>query len=52
LRSFAGDNPATQQKVRQALVNEPGLTDDGFVTPAMREFMRAAMVAAAAARSS
>jgi len=52
LRSFAGDNPATQQKVRQALVNEPGLTDDGFVTPTMREFMRAAMVAAAAARSS
>ena len=46
-RSFAGDSPATQQKVRQALVNEPGLTDDGFVTPAMRKFMRAAMMAAA-----
>lgn len=47
-RSFAGDNPATQHKVRQALVNEPGLTDDGFVTPAMRDFIRAAMAAAAA----
>lgn len=50
-RSFASDNPVTQQKVRQALVNEPGLTDDGFVTPAMREFMRAAMMAVAGNRN-
>lgn len=44
-RSFAGDNPDTQQKVRNALMNEPGLTDTGFVTPAMRDFIRAAMMA-------
>lgn len=44
-RSYAGDNPATQQKIRTALANEPGLTAGGFVTPAMRDFMRAAMQA-------
>ncbi|MBA5689225.1 MerR family transcriptional regulator [Rugamonas apoptosis] len=42
-RSFAGDNPSTQQKIRDALTNEPGLTNAGFVTAAMRDFMRAAM---------
>lgn len=42
-RSFAGDNPATQQKVRLALQNEPALTDSGFVNAAMRDFMRAAI---------
>lgn len=42
-RSFAGDNPSTQQKIRDALTNEPGLTDAGFVTAAMRDFIRAAM---------
>lgn len=44
-RSFAGDNPATQQKIRTALTNEPGLTDTGFVTAAMRDYVRAAMAA-------
>jgi hypothetical protein len=29
-RSFAGDDPATQQKIRQALQNEPALTESGF----------------------
>jgi DNA-binding transcriptional MerR regulator len=42
-RSFAGDNPSTQQKIRDALTNEPGLADAGFVTAAMRDFIRAAM---------
>ncbi|MFA9218411.1 MAG: MerR family transcriptional regulator, partial [Sphingomonadaceae bacterium] len=28
-RSFAGDNPSTQQKIRAALTNEPALSDGG-----------------------
>jgi DNA-binding transcriptional MerR regulator len=42
-RSFAGDNPETQMKIRQALENEPGLTESGWVDAPMREFIRAAM---------
>lgn len=42
-RSFAGDNPATQAKIRKALVEEPGLTDGSMVDVAMREFIKAAM---------
>jgi DNA-binding transcriptional MerR regulator len=42
-RSFAGDNPATQQKIRQALENEPALTQSGMVDAGMRDFVRAAM---------
>lgn len=42
-RSFAGDDPATQQKIRQALQNEPGLRQSGMVDDAMRDFIRAAM---------
>ena len=42
-RSFAGDNPATQAKVRQALMEEPRLTEGGMVDAAMRDFIRAAM---------
>jgi len=42
-RSFAGDDPATQQKIRQALQNEPALTQSGMVDDTMRDFMRAAM---------
>ncbi|HWJ94387.1 MAG TPA: TipAS antibiotic-recognition domain-containing protein, partial [Telluria sp.] len=44
-RSFAGDNPATQAKIRQALMTEPALTEDGWVDAAMRDFIRAAMEA-------
>lgn len=44
-RSFAGDNPATQAKIRQALTEQPGLTEDGMVDVSMREFIRAAMQA-------
>jgi DNA-binding transcriptional MerR regulator len=42
-RSFAGDNPETQMKIRTALANEPGLTEGGNVDAAMRDFLRAAM---------
>jgi DNA-binding transcriptional MerR regulator len=42
-RSFAGDDPATQKKIRTALENEPGLTDSGFVDVAMREYVKKAM---------
>lgn len=42
-RSFAGDNPATQQKIRQALENEPALTQSGMVDAGMRDFLRTAM---------
>jgi DNA-binding transcriptional MerR regulator len=42
-RSFAGDNPATQKKIRAALENEPGLRDSGFVDLAMRDYMKKAM---------
>ena len=42
-RSYAGDNPATRMKIRQALENEPALTDTGWVDAPMRAFMREAM---------
>jgi hypothetical protein len=42
-RSFATDNPVTQAKVRQALVEEPGLTEGGMMNDAMRGFIRSAM---------
>jgi DNA-binding transcriptional MerR regulator len=42
-RSFAGDDPETQKKIRTALENEPELTDSGFVDAAMREYMKKAM---------
>ncbi|WP_312516919.1 MerR family transcriptional regulator [Massilia sp.] len=42
-RSFAGNDPATQQKIRQALQNEPELTQSGMVDEEMRDFIRAAM---------
>jgi DNA-binding transcriptional MerR regulator len=42
-RSFAGDNPATQAKVRQALMEEPRLTEGGMVDAAMRDYVREAM---------
>ena len=42
-RSFAGDNPATQLKIRKALVEQPELSDSGMVDAPMRDFIRAAM---------
>ena len=41
-RSFAGNNPVTQQKIRQALENEPELKGPGMVDQRMRTFIRAA----------
>jgi hypothetical protein len=42
-RSYAGDNPATQHKIRQALENEPELKQPGMVDERMIGFIRAAM---------
>ena len=42
-RSYAGDNPATQQKIRQALENEAELKQPGMVDERMIGFIRAAM---------
>jgi DNA-binding transcriptional MerR regulator len=42
-RSFAGDSPATQQKIRQALENEPELKQLSMVDERMLEFIRGAM---------
>lgn len=44
-RSFAGDQPATQQKIRQALHNEPALRQSGMVDERMSAFISAAMQA-------
>ena len=44
-RSFAGDQPATQQKIRQALQNEPALRQSGMVDERMGAFISAAMQA-------
>lgn len=42
-RSYAGDNPATQLKIRKALAEQPELTDDAMVDAPMRDYIRAAM---------
>jgi DNA-binding transcriptional MerR regulator len=44
-RSFAGDKPETQQKIRQALQDEPALRQSGMVDERMRAFIGAAMQA-------
>ncbi len=44
-RSFAGDHPATQAKIREALTREPGLTDPGWIDATMLQWVRAAMMA-------
>lgn len=44
-RSFAGDQPSTQQKIRQALQDEPALRQSGMVDERMRAFISAAMQA-------
>jgi MerR family transcriptional regulator, thiopeptide resistance regulator len=44
-RSFAGDNPATQAKIRDALTKEPGLTDPGWIDADMLAWVRGAMMA-------
>lgn len=44
-RSFAGDKPSTQMKVRQALQDEPELTQAGMVDERMRAYIGAAMQA-------
>ncbi len=49
-RSYAGNDPATQAKFRQALMNEPELTAGTWTDDATLSFMRQAMGALAAAR--
>lgn len=44
-RSFAGDKPATQQKIRRALQDEPALRQSGMVDERMSAFISAAMQA-------
>jgi MerR family transcriptional regulator, thiopeptide resistance regulator len=42
-RSFAGDQPETHRKIRQALENEPELKQGSMVDEAMRDFIRASL---------
>jgi DNA-binding transcriptional MerR regulator len=41
-RSYAGDNPETQAKIRDALAKEPELKSGSLIDVAMLEYMRAA----------
>lgn len=45
--SYAGTDPATHQKIRQAQASEPGLRTGTFVSDELLSFIRAAMGAAA-----
>lgn len=44
-RSYAGDNPETHKKIREAMNKEPRLADGGNVNAEMRDFIRQAMMA-------
>ena len=50
-RSYAGDKPETQLKIRKALAEQPELTDDGMVDVPMRDYILAAMQSLAPTRS-
>lgn len=39
-RSYASDNPATQQKIRQAMEREPTLLEGTWLTPALLTYLR------------
>ncbi|TQI79575.1 DNA-binding transcriptional MerR regulator [Serratia fonticola] len=39
-RSYAGDNPETQMKIRRAMEQEPILTEGTWLTPALLEYLR------------
>ncbi|EEE07707.1 MerR family transcriptional regulator [Burkholderia multivorans] len=49
-RGYAGDDPATHAKFRQAMANEPALKKDAWVDDALLGFMREAMAQLAPAR--
>ncbi|CAI0932614.1 HTH-type transcriptional activator tipA [Serratia rubidaea] len=42
-RSYAGDNPATQMKIRQAMEQEPTLSEGTWLTPPLLEYLREAV---------
>ncbi|OMQ25658.1 MerR family transcriptional regulator [Serratia oryzae] len=39
-RSYASDNPATQMKIRQAMEQEPALTEGTWLTPTLLAYLR------------
>lgn len=39
-QSYASDNPATQMKIRQAMEQEPTLTEGTWLTPALLDYLR------------
>lgn len=39
-QSYASDNPATQMKIRQAMEQEPTLTEGTWLTPALLNYLR------------
>ena len=43
--SWAGDNPATQQKIRTAMEQQPTLTEGTWLTPALLDYLRTAIAA-------
>lgn len=43
--SWAGDNPATQLKIRSAMEQQPTLTEGTWLTPALLDYLRAAIAA-------
>lgn len=49
-RSYAGDDPATHAKFRDAMANEPALMKDAWVDDTLLGFMRAAIAQLAPAR--
>ncbi|MCO8645363.1 TipAS antibiotic-recognition domain-containing protein, partial [Burkholderia multivorans] len=49
-RGYAGDDPATHAKFRQAMANEPALKKDAWVDDTLLGFMREAMAQLAPAR--
>lgn len=42
-RSYAGDNPTTQMKIRQAMEQEPALSEGTWLTPPLLAYLRATM---------
>lgn len=42
-RSYAGDNPATQMKIRQAMEQEPTLSEGTWLTPPLLDYLREAV---------
>ncbi|EPE4462399.1 MerR family transcriptional regulator [Klebsiella pneumoniae] len=43
-RSYAGENPATQMKIRQAMEQEPTLSEGTWLTPPLLAYLREAVV--------